>query len=88
MRSVVGLASWVQPGDGRRLDGRQVLLVHGTADRIAPLARTETVARELEARNEVRLLRLDGAGHALMRQAPRVDVLAARFARSTLLDDA
>jgi pimeloyl-ACP methyl ester carboxylesterase len=85
VRSVVGLGAWVQPGDGRALRGRRVLLLHGTADRIAPLARVEAVARELAPRNEVDVVRLEGAGHALVREAARVDLPAARFAVSTVL---
>jgi len=86
VRSVVALAAWVLPGDGRGVRGRRVLFVHGTQDRVAPLARARSVARELEAANAVSFLRLDGAGHALLREAWRVDALAADFARSTVLD--
>ncbi len=85
VRSAVALAAWTVPGDARRVRERQLLFVHGTTDRVAPLARAEAVARDLEAANEVFFVRLDGAGHALLREAWQVDALAADFARSTLL---
>lgn len=87
VRSVVALAAWLLPGDARHVRGRRVLLVHGTGDRVAPLTRAAAVARDLGAANEVSFLRLEGAGHALLREAWRVDALAADFARATVLDE-
>lgn len=86
VRSAVALAAWVVPGDARDVRGRKVLFVHGTADRVAPLTRAAAVARDLEAANEVAFTRLDGAGHALLRESWRVDALAADYARATVLD--
>jgi pimeloyl-ACP methyl ester carboxylesterase len=86
VRSAVALAAWVLPGDARRVRDRQILFVHGTADRVAPPARAAGVARDLEAANQVSFVRLDGAGHALLREAWQVDALAADFARATVLD--
>jgi pimeloyl-ACP methyl ester carboxylesterase len=82
----VALAAWVLPGDGQDVHGRSVLCVHGTQDRIAPLARAQAVADRLAATNDVSFVRLDGAGHSLVREAWRVDALAADFARSSVLD--
>jgi hypothetical protein len=39
VRSVVALNPWVYPTDAPDLSGRRVLVVHGTADRIADLGR-------------------------------------------------
>ena len=85
VRSAVALAAWVVPGDAGRVRERRLLFVHGTADRVAPLARAEAVARDLEVVNEVSFVRLDGAGHALLRESWQVDALAADFARTTVL---
>ena len=87
VRSVVALAAWVLPGDGHRVRGRRVLFVHDTRDRVAPLRRAEAVAHHLEAANDVSFLRLEGAGHSLLRESWRVDAVAADFARSTVLDE-
>lgn len=84
-RSVVSLAGWLQPGDAAGLDGRRVLYLHGTEDRIAPVVRAEANARSVARTSEVTFVRLAGAGHALLREARTVDRLAADLAVSSLL---
>src|SRR4029453_4873298 len=44
---VGGVDPWVHPTDPPDLAGRRVLVVHGTADRIAELGRAEAVARRI-----------------------------------------
>lgn len=86
VRAVVALAPWVHADDGDALDGRRVLVVHGGRDAVAPEPRALAMARRLSARNEVGVVRIAEAGHALVREHRLVDGLAADFARVVLLD--
>ena len=85
VRSVVALNPWVYPDDGVPLPGRRVLVVHGTADRIAPLARAERVVERLRRHTDVELVRVEGGKHAMLRHARAFDGRAARFTAGTLL---
>lgn len=84
VRSVVAMAAWLHPGDGAGLRGRRVLYLHGTQDRIAPIARAEASARVVARTSDVAFVRLEGAGHALVREARTVDRIAADLAVSSL----
>ncbi len=88
VRSVVAMAAWLQPGDGAGLRGRRVLYLHGTHDRIAPIERAEASARSVARTSDVTFVRLEGAGHALVREARTVDRIAADLAVSSLLGTA
>lgn len=83
--SVVALNPWLYPTDGADLRGRRVLFVHGTADRIAPLTRAETVARRLARDTEVGFVAVHGARHAMLGQGKVFEHAAAEWVRSTLL---
>ncbi len=83
--SVCALNPWLYADDDPHLDGRRVLVVHGTEDRIAPLARAEAVARRLARRTEVGFIRVEGGKHAMLRHHGSFDVYAAQFAAATLL---
>jgi len=87
VRSVVALAPWVQPTDRPEGDwsGRRILVVHGTADRVARLDRAEALARVLAARTDLAFVRVAGGTHAMLRHAATFDGLAAEFAAGTLL---
>lgn len=85
VRGVVALAPWVHADDGRGLRGRRVLVVHGSRDAVAPEARALAMARALADDNDVGVVRLEQAGHALVREQGVVDALAADFVRSVLL---
>lgn len=85
VRSVVALNPWVYPDDGVPLPGRRVLVVHGTADRIAPLARAERVVERLRRHTDVELVRVEGGKHAMLRHARAFDGRAARFTAGSLL---
>jgi pimeloyl-ACP methyl ester carboxylesterase len=87
VRGVVALAPWVHAADGDALSGRRVLLVHGDRDAVAPPSRALAMAQRLAARNDVGVVRIAEAGHALVREQALVDGLAADFARAVLLDD-
>ena len=86
VRSVVALNPWVYPSDGGAdLSGRRVLVVHGTADRIAPLTNAAAAARSLSRTAEVSFVRVDGGKHAMLGRHDDFDQLAADFAAATLL---
>jgi alpha-beta hydrolase superfamily lysophospholipase len=88
VRSVVALAPWVSPSDAPTgLDGRRILVVHGTDDRIASPERSAALARRLEAAGaDVRYVSVRGGTHAMLRRRASFDGLAAEFAATTLLD--
>ena len=89
VRSVVALAPWVYETDGRHdLDGRRVLFVHGSDDRIADPARSRTVARDLARTARVGHVSVAGGSHAMLRHHAQFDRYAAQFAAATLLDEA
>lgn len=89
VRSVVALNPWVYPDDGVPLPGRRVLVVHGTADRIAPIGRAERVVERLRrAGTDIALERVEGGKHAMLRQARAFDGRAAAFTAESLLEGA
>lgn len=88
VRSVVALAPWVYADDGRHdLSGRRVLVVHGTADRIASPQRSRAVARDLGRTADVGYVSVADGTHSMLRHHGRFDAYAAEFARATLLDE-
>lgn len=87
VRSVVALNPWLYPTDGADLQGRDVLVVHGDADRIAPIDRAEVVARRLARRTRVGFVTVPGGKHAMLRQGGTFERAAADWVRATLLGD-
>jgi alpha-beta hydrolase superfamily lysophospholipase len=85
VRGVVALNPWVYSYDDVDLTGRRVLIVHGTDDRVAPPARSEAVARNLQARTEVGYVEIPGGKHAMLSQGGRFEQAAADFTVETLL---
>ncbi|MGI8665584.1 MAG: alpha/beta hydrolase [Jatrophihabitans sp.] len=87
VRGVVGLAPWLPAGEPvRQLLGRQVLLMHGTADRMTDPRGSASFADRLEeAGGTVSLARIDGGRHAMLRRAGLWHELAAQFVLSTVL---
>lgn len=83
--SVVALNPWVYPDDDADLTGRRVLVVHGDADRIAPIDRARVVARRLARRTEVTFEVVEGGKHAMLRQGRTFDGHAAEFTAAALL---
>ncbi|WP_323794271.1 alpha/beta hydrolase [Nocardioides sp.] len=69
VRGVVALNPWLYPTDDAPLEGRSVLIVHGDADRIAPLEHARQVARRLGRRTDVTLEVVPGGKHAMLSQA-------------------
>jgi dienelactone hydrolase len=86
--TVVALAPWVYPTDGAAgaLD-RRILLVHGSADRIASPTNAVAVARTLSKTCRVAFVCVGGGSHAMLRHRNRFDGLAADFVTGTLLND-
>lgn len=85
VRSVVALNPWVYPDDGVPLPGRRVLVVHGTADRIAGIGRAERVVERLRrGGTDIELVRVEGGKHAMLRHHRDFDGRAARFTAEAL----
>ncbi|QKE84665.1 alpha/beta fold hydrolase [Arthrobacter sp. NEB 688] len=88
VRAVVGLATWLAPGDPvGPLAGRDVLLVHGDADRVARLAPAREVARALSPEARGGLVTVPGGSHSMLRHLSTFDGLAARWVTASLLRD-
>jgi predicted esterase len=87
VRSVVALNPWVYPADGDvNLSGRQVLIVHGTEDRIARPEASASAAVRLGRQADVSYVRVEGGKHAMLRRHRDFDRLASDFITATLLD--
>lgn len=85
VRSVVALNPWVLPTDRVGLRDTQVLVVHGTEDRIAPPTRSAELARRLETTTPVGYVTIPGGRHAMLRHARAFESYAADFVTATML---
>ena len=85
VRSVVALNPWVYATDAPDLAGRRVLVVHGTADRIADPARARAVVGRMERSTDVELVEVEGGRHAMLRHGGVFERAAAGFVTETLL---
>ena len=86
MTSVVALNPYLYPQDGEAdLRGRDVLIVHGTADRVAPLRNAEIVASALSRSTDVTFVRVADGKHAMLSRHQVFSDLATDFVTSTLL---
>lgn len=85
VRSVVALNPWLHASDTPWLAGRQVLVVHGSADRIASPARSEAVVRRMAGDTDVSYVCVDGGKHAMLRRHRVFDGLAADATAAALL---
>lgn len=88
VRSVVALATWLS-GSERvgPLPGRDVLLVHGDADRVARIAPAAAAARRLASSARVGFVTVRGGSHSMLRHHASFDGLAAQWTAATLLGD-
>ncbi|MGB0102469.1 MAG: alpha/beta fold hydrolase [Nocardioides sp.] len=89
VRCVVALNPWVYPDDPRGpVDVAElpVLIVHGTADRIADPARARIVASTLARSAAVDFREVVGGKHAMLRQSGEFERPAAAYLVSHLLD--
>jgi pimeloyl-ACP methyl ester carboxylesterase len=86
VRSVVALAPWVYPSDvAEGITGKRILVVHGSADRIASPARSAALADRLSHWADVAYITINGGKHAMLGRHGVFDRLAAQFAVWTLL---
>lgn len=85
VRGVVALNPWVYPSDDAPLEGRSVLIVHGDADRIAPLVRSQEVAGRLARRTDVRVEIVRGGRHAMLGTATIYEQHTTSFVAHLLL---
>ncbi|MDT9592083.1 alpha/beta fold hydrolase [Nocardioides zeae] len=85
VRAVVALNPWVLPSDATDLRGRRVLVVHGTADRIASPARARALADRVARTTDVRFVEVEGGKHAMLRQHREFEDPAADFVAEVLL---
>ncbi|MDQ2895750.1 MAG: alpha/beta hydrolase [Actinomycetota bacterium] len=84
--SVVALAPWVYADDvPDGLHGEQILIVHGSRDRIANPARSAALARNLSRHARVGYVTVAGGKHAMLHRHDVFSGLAAQFATATLL---
>ncbi len=88
VRSVVALAPWIHPRDGDvDASGRRMLLVHGSADRVASPQRALAAADRLSRTARVGTIRVQHGGHAMLRRHRVFDGLAADFTAAVLLEE-
>lgn len=87
VRSVVALAPWVEPSDPvTGVDGRRILFIHGTQDRVAKLERARQLAASLDRQGaEVAFVEVRGGTHAMLAHRRHFDGLAAQYVALTLL---
>jgi pimeloyl-ACP methyl ester carboxylesterase len=86
VQSVVALAPWVYPTDvAQGVTGKRILIVHGSADRIASPARSFALADTLSHRADVAYITINGGKHAMLGRHALFDQLAAQFVGWTLL---
>ena len=64
--------------------GKRILIVHGSADRIASPQRSAGLARALSRQTEVAYITISGGKHAMLGRHASFDGLAAEFAVLTL----
>jgi alpha/beta superfamily hydrolase len=84
--SAVALAPWLYATDDAELAGRQVLIVHGSSDRVADPAKSAAVARNLAGTADgLGYVLIRGGQHAMVRHGRRFTALAADFVVATLL---
>lgn len=87
VRGVAALNAWIAPGDRVGLAGRRVLMVHGTADRVADPRRARRLGQEVAATAaSFGWLDVQDGKHAMLRRGGVYERAAADFAVATLLD--
>lgn len=90
VRSVVALAPWLSGQESTEpLRGRQVLIVHGSTDRVtSPRLSAALAASAAGVAAQVSFVEVSGGEHAMLRHLNTFDGLAAGFVTATLLDRA
>ena len=88
VRSVVGLAPWLEPGDPmNQLLGRRLLVAHGQADRMTdPRESASFTAAAAGVAVSATYVAIDGDKHAMLRRPRLWHELATAFVLGSLLD--
>jgi dienelactone hydrolase len=86
VRTVVGLAPWIEPGDPvGPISGRRLLIAHGDRDRVTNAGASAAFARDAEGRAEsVGFVSVHGERHALLARARVWHALASGFVLATV----
>ncbi len=84
--TTVALNPWLDRGDRVDLPARRVLIVHGSADRVADPARSAALARALSGTAQVGYALVNGGTHAMLRRRGTFERLAADYLAGSLLD--
>ncbi len=80
---VVALAPWVYPSDvPAGLDGQDILILHGTRDRIASPQRSRALATALAQHARVEYVAVEGGKHAMLSHHSEFSRRAAQFVTS------
>jgi dienelactone hydrolase len=87
VRAVVALNPWVYPSDRADLAGRDVLVVHGTADRIADPKRARVVADALAETTDVTFVPIEGGKHAMLSHGSTFERAASDFVLTSLVGE-
>jgi len=87
VHSVAALAPWLPPGETLpAMDGRRMLLAHGTADRTTDPRETFDLAAKLAAQGvDVQLVKVPGGRHAMLFPAKPWHDMVSEFMVRTLL---
>ncbi len=85
VQSVVALNPWLYGSEDPDLTGRDVLVVHGTRDRIASPRHAEQVVGRVRRRTDVQLRLVEGGKHAMLRHGSDFEAAAAGFTVRSLL---
>ena len=84
--SAVALAPWVLPSDDPpEVEGKPLLIIHGSDDRVGSPTRAAALAARLRQKTEVSFVLVAGARHAMLRHHGEFSRRAAEFAIATLL---
>ena len=88
VRSIVGLAPWMEPGDPlEQLRGRRLLVAHGRADRMTdPRESAGYTAAAAAVATSASYVAIDGDKHAMLRRPKLWHELATGFVLGSLLD--
>lgn len=88
VRSIVGLAPWIEPGDPvRQLAGRRVLIAHGDGDRMtSPTASAAYAQEAARVATSVSYVSVGGERHAMLRRARLWHALATGYVLAVMCD--
>jgi pimeloyl-ACP methyl ester carboxylesterase len=87
VRTVVGLAPWIEPDDPiEAVTGRDVLVVHGERDRItSPVNSAEWTLRARTVARSAAYVSVSGERHAMLHRAALWHAMASSYVLATLL---